>query len=151
MRAAGASHALLYLLMLLLPLSGWVMASAAPTQDLLGIQNMVFGLFALPDPWVPGVERIEVAAKAGHLAAAILLALLLAVHVAAALKHDLIDRDDVLARMSWGRSVRAPVSRVKNHVISLIIPASRCTEHGRTAAGGRRGQGWATCPLGLSD
>ena len=115
MRAAAASHALLYVLMLLLPLSGWVMASAAPTQDLLGIENMVFGLFALPDPWVPGVQRIEDAAKAVHLAAAILLALVLAVHAAAALKHHLVDRDDVLARMSFGKSNRRARRRARRH------------------------------------
>ncbi len=55
-RAAAMSHALLYTLMLALPLSGWVMVSAAPVQDLLGIDNMVFSWFALPDPWTPGVE-----------------------------------------------------------------------------------------------
>ena len=51
--------------MFLMPVSGWIMASASPTQDLLQIQNMVFGRFALPDPWVPGVESVENAAKAG--------------------------------------------------------------------------------------
>jgi cytochrome b561 len=29
--------------------------------------------------------------------------LILAIHAAAALKHHFIDRDDVLARMTWGR------------------------------------------------
>jgi cytochrome b561 len=101
--AARASHALLYLLMLVLPLSGWVMSAAAPTQDLLGIENMVFGLFALPDPWVPGVKAIEDAAKAVHVWAVIILAATLALHAGAALKHHLIDRDDVLTRMTWGR------------------------------------------------
>jgi cytochrome b561 len=101
-RAAAASHAALYGLMVLLPLSGWVMAASAPAQDVLQIENMVFGVFALPDPWVPGVEAVERAAKAVHVAAAILLALVLAVHVAAALRHHFVDRDDVLARMTWG-------------------------------------------------
>src|SRR4051794_13960919 len=40
-RAAGASHLALYLLMFVMPLSGWIMASASPTQDLLQMQNMV--------------------------------------------------------------------------------------------------------------
>ena len=34
--AARISHGLLYGLILLLPLSGWVMSAASPTQDLLG-------------------------------------------------------------------------------------------------------------------
>lgn len=102
-RAAGASHRTLYALMLLLPLSGWVMASASPVQDLLGMENLVFGRFALPDPWVPGAERVEAAAKTVHVASAALLALVLAVHAGAALRHHFLLRDDVLARMTSGR------------------------------------------------
>jgi cytochrome b561 len=102
-RAARASHTLLYALMMILPLSGWVMSAASPVQDLLNIENMVFGLLALPDPWKPGVEAIADAANTVHVAAAIALVLILAIHAAAALKHHFIDRDDVLARMTWGR------------------------------------------------
>jgi cytochrome b561 len=102
-RGAAVSHRLLYALILVLPLSGWVLASASPNQDLLGIENMVFGWFALPDPWVPGVKPIAEAAWTVHIGAAILLAATLVVHVAAALKHHLVDRDDVLVRMSWGK------------------------------------------------
>jgi len=101
-RAAAASHLLLYIFMLLMPVSGWIMASASPTQDLLGIENLVFGRFALPDPWVPGVARVERAAAAVHLATAVGLATVLAIHVAAALKH-LVEGDDVVARMTIGR------------------------------------------------
>ncbi len=101
--ASHASHAGLYALMFVLPLSGWVMSAASPVQDLLGIENMVFGLFALPDPWVPGVKAVEDVAKAVHEVSGWLLAGLLAVHAGAALKHHLRDRDDVLARMTWGR------------------------------------------------
>ncbi len=102
-RAAAASHAVLYALMLGLPISGWAMVSASPIQDVLGIDNTVFGLFAMPDPWVPGVEAVETAARAVHVGCALALALLLVLHVGAALKHALIDRDDVLARMTFGR------------------------------------------------
>jgi cytochrome b561 len=101
-RAAAASHGLLYALMLALPLSGWAMSAASPTQDLLNIENMVFGWFAMPDPWVPGVKAVEDAAGAIHFWSAILLALVLAAHAGAALKHHLVDRDDVLRRMSFG-------------------------------------------------
>lgn len=100
--AAQTSHAALYLLMLALPLSGWAMSAASPTQDLLGIQNTVFGWFALPDPWVPGVKAVEDAAKFIHSAGALLLAFLLALHAGAALKHQFIDRDGVLAGMTLG-------------------------------------------------
>lgn len=99
---AHVSHAALYLLMLAMPLSGWAMSAASPTQDLLGIRNTVFGWFAMPDPWVPGVKAVEEFAATTHFVGAILLALLLAVHAGAALKHHFVDRDGVLAGMTFG-------------------------------------------------
>jgi cytochrome b561 len=102
-RAARASHVALYLLMLLMPLSGWVQAAAAPEQDLLGIRNMVFDRIALPDPWVPGVARLAEAAATVHMASAILLAALLTLHAGAALRHQVHDRDGLLMRMTFGR------------------------------------------------
>lgn len=101
-RAARASHVLLYALMILMPVSGWVMASASPLQETLGMTNEVFGLFALPDPWVPGVEPLSDAARSLHVAAALTLMAVLALHVGAALKHHLIDRDRVLRGMLRG-------------------------------------------------
>lgn len=100
--AAHISHALLYLLIFVLPVSGWVMSAASPNQDLLNIDNMVFDWFAMPDPWVPGVRSVAETAAGIHFAAALLLAALLVVHVGAALKHHFVDRDNVLARMSIG-------------------------------------------------
>jgi len=102
-RAARLSHRALYALMLLLPLTGWLMASAAPTQDLLQMQNLVFGRWPLPDPFVPGVARIEAVARAIHTGAAAGLTLLLAIHAGAALQHQFVDRDGLLARMILGR------------------------------------------------
>jgi cytochrome b561 len=100
-RAALASHAALYVLMLALPITGWLLASASPVQDLLRMENLVFGRFALPDPFVPGSEALDRAFRAVHAGAALALATLLAVHAAAALRHQFVDRDDLLARMLW--------------------------------------------------
>jgi cytochrome b561 len=100
-RAARASHRLLYLLMLLMPLSGWLLASASPVQDLLGMQNLVFGRLPLPDPFVPGSDGLEAALHLVHSSAAIALAFLLALHAAAAFRHQFVDRDALLARMLW--------------------------------------------------
>lgn len=99
-RLAGSVQALLYALMLFMPVAGWISASAAPIQDVLGIPNMVFGWFALPDPWVPGNARIAALAGAAHLWGAILLGLVLCAHVAGALGHA---RDGILARMTFGK------------------------------------------------
>lgn len=102
-RAARASHAVLYVLMVLVPVSGWVHAAAAPEQDLLGIENMVFGVVVLPDPWRPGVAWISEAAAAVHGAGAWTLLALIALHAGAVLAHGLRRGDPVLARMTWGR------------------------------------------------
>ena len=100
-RAAAGSHAALYALTLLLPLTGWLLASASPVQDLLQMQNLVFGRIALPDPFVPGSDALDRTFRTLHAGAAIALAALLAVHVAAALRHQFVDRDGLLGRMLW--------------------------------------------------
>ena len=101
--AARAAHVALYALMIALPVSGWLMASASTLQDDYGVKNMVFGWFELPDPFVPGSKGLEETFKTVHLAAAVALGGLLAVHAGAALFHHFARRDDVLKRMSWGR------------------------------------------------
>jgi cytochrome b561 len=98
-RAARASHLALYLLLFALPISGWIYASAAPLQTLLGIENRVFDILVLPDPWSAGDEAIADLAYLVHRACALGLVLLLSVHVAAALKHHFVDRDGILSRM----------------------------------------------------
>ncbi len=105
--AARATHVGFYVLMALMPLTGWLMASASPLNDEgaypVQIKNRVFGLFELPDPIAPGDETLEAAFHALHLAGAIALAAFLALHVGAALKHHFVLRDGVLKRMVWGK------------------------------------------------
>ena len=101
--AARLTHVGFYALMLLMPVTGWLMASASTLQDDYGVKNMVFGLFELPDPFVPGDAGLEEALHALHVAGAVSLGGLLALHVGAALKHHFVLRDGVLRRMSWGR------------------------------------------------
>lgn len=98
-RAARVSHLALYLLLIALPISGWVYASASPLQTLLGIENRVFDTFILPDPWPEGDKVIADVAYFVHRACALSLVLLLWLHVAAALKHHIVDRNGILLRM----------------------------------------------------
>jgi cytochrome b561 len=95
--AAKTLHGLFYLLMLSTPVVGWVIVSASP----LGLPTMVFGLFEWPH--IPGLAGlgggIEAASRTAHRAMGYAFAGLLALHVAAAIKHHLIDGDDVLTRM----------------------------------------------------
>ena len=90
--ASSAVHHLLYVLMLAVPLAGWLMSSAK------GFPTVLFGILPLPDlltkDKVLGQTLENVHASLNYL-----LLLLVTVHIAAALKHHFIDRDDVLARM----------------------------------------------------
>lgn len=97
--AAHLGHAGLYALMLAIPLSGWLMVSASPW----GIPTVVFDM--LPVPHLPVPEALGSTAEAEntlkglHELLANGLLFLVVLHVAAALKHHFLNRDDVLRRM----------------------------------------------------
>jgi len=91
-KAANASHHLFYLLFFAAPLSGWLFSSAA------GFQTVVFGVVPLPDLLSKSEELADVL-KLVHLGATYTLAALAVLHVAAAIKHHVVDLDDVLRRM----------------------------------------------------
>jgi cytochrome b561 len=93
-----AAHVGLYILLLLLPLSGWLMATSTPVR----VPTVVFGLFELPYPPVPDMARFSLA-HAAHIVLAATLAALVVLHVAAALVHAWVWRDRTLARM-WLRA-----------------------------------------------
>ncbi len=90
--AARASHAALYALMIAQPLSGWVINSAA------NIPFRVFWWFPLPALTAPD-KALEETAKQVHFGLFIALAAIVAVHIAAALRHHYCKRNDVLVRM----------------------------------------------------
>ena len=100
---AHAGHLALYALMFALPVTGWLMSSASPLQELYGIENWVFDWFQLPDPFVPGDEALEGLLRAVHFWAAMGLLALVAGHAAAGLKHHFVGGDSVLRRMTFGR------------------------------------------------
>jgi cytochrome b561 len=91
-RSAHAVHALLYVLFFAVPLAGWGHSSAS------GFPVVWFGVLPLPD-WVPVDKAWADALKAAHQGLAGALGVLVLLHVAAALKHQLIDRDGLLRRM----------------------------------------------------
>jgi cytochrome b561 len=89
---ASAMHVLLYLLMIAVPLSGWLMSSAK------GFQTVWFGVLPLPDLLTKNVELGDLLQQMHKLLNYSMAALVFA-HLGAALKHHFIDHDDVLARM----------------------------------------------------
>lgn len=97
-QAASATHWLLYALMLTIPLSGWLMSSAK------GFQTVYLGLIPIPDLLAKDEALGEILATV-HAVLAYSLMALLTVHVAAAVKHHWVDRDEVLGRMlPWIKS-----------------------------------------------
>ncbi len=90
--ASQAVHRLLYVLVLAVPLAGWLMSSAK------GFQTVWFGVLPLPD--LLGKDRaLGEALSIVHQGLNFTLLLLVALHIAAALKHHFIDRDGLLSRM----------------------------------------------------
>ncbi|MGB4062035.1 MAG: cytochrome b [Burkholderiaceae bacterium] len=94
--AHHATHHALYALFFVVPLVGWAYSSAA------GFPIVVFGVLPLPD-FVPVDKPLAELIKPWHEITAFALAGLVVLHVAAALKHQLIDRDGLLTRMLPGR------------------------------------------------
>lgn len=90
--AAHANHALLYVLFLVMPLSGLLNAAAA------GHPVSFFGLFVIPPP-IPENPPLAKVAIAVHLAGQFIVYVLVAIHVAAALTHRFVRRNRILDRM----------------------------------------------------
>ena len=109
--AASAVHVLFYVLIIAMPLTGWIMASAstdAPTR-----------YFGLVDIRLPGIPALDLATREGleegfeqvHGNLAWVIIGLLVLHVAGALKHQFVDKDGLLARMApglFGRTAGPP-------------------------------------------
>lgn len=91
-RAAIVSHVMLYLLLIVTPVSGWLYSSAT------GVQVVYLGLLPLPN-LLPKDDALADALKIVHVTLNSTLFGLVCIHAAAALKHHFIDRDTVLARM----------------------------------------------------
>jgi len=95
--AAHASHALLYTLIVALPLVGWTMLSAA------GNPVVLIGAWHLP-PLLPPSDALYALLRPLHTVLAFVLFATFLVHLGAALMHALIFRDGVFQSMvSWRR------------------------------------------------
>src|SRR5262245_4933673 len=93
---AVGSHVLLYALMFALPLVGWAMLSAA------GYPIVLYGPLQLP-PIAPQIPELFATLRTTHTVLALLLFATFLAHLAAALTHALIYRDDVFPSMTFWR------------------------------------------------
>lgn len=90
-RLSGLTHGLLYLCMVLMPLTGIIGAA-------LSKRGLVFFGLTLPRWFVPDHDLAEQYFDAHGVIAWVLVALIV-LHVAAGLKHLLVDKDGVFQRM----------------------------------------------------
>jgi cytochrome b561 len=92
--SARTAHGLLYGFMIFLPITGWLLSSAA------GIPVSFFDWFLLPNLIAPSEELRQVFTEIHEWLAYSLIGVL-SLHILAALKHGFIDKDDILERMLW--------------------------------------------------
>jgi cytochrome b561 len=91
--AARVVHLVFYGLLLAMPLSGWIMASAGKYP------LTWFGLFDLPKLAVTRADPAYLVGREAHEVLGWLFAALAVLHIAAALRHHFVLRDEVLKRM----------------------------------------------------
>lgn len=100
-RAVRGVHGLLYVLMFAVPLSGYLYSSAA------GVQVVYFKLVPLP-LLIEADPALKAVLKDVHYWLNMLLAGLVGLHVLAAFKHLIVERDGVMQRMLPLIPIRAP-------------------------------------------
>ncbi len=108
-RLSGFTHFMLYVVMIGMPLSGWVMDSAwkdAATHPMMFMGGMFewprIGFIAALDPATK--DHIHHLSHEGHEILAKILYVLFTLHVLGALKHQFIDKQAEFQRMWWSRS-----------------------------------------------
>ena len=90
--AADGTHIAIYVLLLAMPVVGWLYCSATL------LTTTWFGIVTLPNPFGPSA-RLAVALKMLHMDMAGALVTLIVMHVCAAFWHQFVHKDNLLARM----------------------------------------------------
>lgn len=111
---AGLVHGLLYAALVLVPLTGWVHHAATE-----GFAPILWR-FGQGLPLVPKSESVAAVAGVAHWVFGNLLIAALALHIAGALKHVVLDRDGTLARMLRGRAVAGQGAHPRGAVLGAV-------------------------------
>lgn len=97
--AAHAGHIGLYAMMFIMPVAGWIMVSSSP----FGLPTIIFGLFEWPHiPGVAGNKSVHDTAGIVHEIGGWLFLIFIGGHIAAVIKHLLVDKYNLLPRMGIG-------------------------------------------------
>ena len=144
-RVAAVAHVLLYLLILAIPISGWIFVSSSP----LDLPTVLFN--RIPWPHLPPFDKLpekdhisqlfgEIHALAGYA-----LMLLLVAHIGAALRHRFVLHDGVMERMTpktddgrWFVGVRSTFGAILAVICGLILYGYSASESPPLAAGDSR-------------
>lgn len=114
--AAHLVHWLLYISMLMVPLTGWINHAAST-----GFAP-IWWPFGQSLPLVPKSETVSALFSAGHWVFTKILLASVALHIAGALKHVFIDRDETLRRMLPGKTAATPaISRSRTHMLAAAL------------------------------
>ena len=129
--AARGSHYALYLLIILVPLSGWTATSTccAPVNLFWTVP------LTLPLPWEGGMDQSKPIFLV-HYALAFALTAIVLVHVSAALHHHFVRRDRTLLRMLPGRSAASQPGKASRSVCPTTQAAAerRASSHDATSS-----------------
>lgn len=125
--AAAAAHLLLYLLIIVIPVSGWIMVSASPLELPTVIFNYIHWPHLAPFDSLPNKDEVSSFFAEIHEFAGSALILLLVAHIGAALRHQIILHDGMMNRMSpktpdgkWAVGIVPLTSAIVLIVVGLI-------------------------------
>ncbi|MCB1332382.1 MAG: cytochrome b/b6 domain-containing protein [Roseivivax sp.] len=114
---AETVHWLLYALLVLVPLTGWIHHAASEGYA------PIWGPVGQSLPLVPKSEAVSALFSALHGIGETMLIGVLVLHIAGAVKHRLIDRDAVLDRMLPGRTEAGRADLSRSHTLPALAAA----------------------------
>ncbi len=120
--AAKTIHRVLYISLLAMPISGWVMSSSG------NFPNNFFGLWDLPNIAPKNEEIFEISKQVHELIAYILIASI-ALHIIGAIKHHIIDKDTTLKRMGGNLTLAGSGLLILLGALSFTTTAPQETKH----------------------
>lgn len=129
--AAHSSHIILYALLFVAPITGWMLVSVSP----LNVDTLLFNVVPWPHlPWLHNLVDKESAVARYHdfhTWATGFLILLLVVHIAAGLKHHFINKDTILTRITPVRGTGSTSGILASTILGGALIAAAVFTYGK--------------------